>query len=125
MQIYGPTHLHGAQPLNAPHGVRSPQPSQGITVMTTRMRSDVELKDDVLAELKWEPSVRESEIGVIVKDGIVTLTGKVEFRASKSAAERAAQAGVELGRWDREDERSPGAQQPSDLLIHIILKRWG
>ena len=27
MQIYGPTHLHGAQPLNAPHGIRSSQPA--------------------------------------------------------------------------------------------------
>jgi len=54
-------------------------------------RSSVELKDDVLAELKWAPSVRESQVGVTVKDGIVTLTGSVEFWASKSAAEEATQ----------------------------------
>jgi len=61
--------------------------------MNTKMRSrtDVELKDDVLAELKWEPSVQESRIGVIVNDGLVTLTGTVAFWAEKAAAERATQ----------------------------------
>lgn len=57
----------------------------------TKTRSDVQLKDDVLAQLKWEPSVMESEIGVIVKEGIVTLTGTVESWATKIAAEKAAQ----------------------------------
>jgi len=57
----------------------------------TQSKRDVELKDDVLAELKWEPSVNEVEIGVIVKDGIVTLTGTVGSWPEKSAAERAAQ----------------------------------
>jgi osmotically-inducible protein OsmY len=59
--------------------------------MTTRTSTDMELKDDVLAELKWEPSIKASEIGVMVKDGIVTLAGTVEFWASKSAAEKATQ----------------------------------
>jgi osmotically-inducible protein OsmY len=51
----------------------------------------VDLKDKVLNELKWEPSVNEAEIGVIVKDGVVTLTGKVESCAEKVAAEQATQ----------------------------------
>ena len=60
--------------------------------MTTKMmKSDVELKDDILAELKWEPSIKEPQIGVIVKDGVVTLTGTVGLWAEKSAAEKATQ----------------------------------
>jgi osmotically-inducible protein OsmY len=51
----------------------------------------VDLKEKVLNELKWEPSVKEAEIGVIVKDGVVTLTGKVESWTEKVAAEHAAQ----------------------------------
>lgn len=31
-----------------------------------------------MAELSWEPSVNAAEIGVEVKDGIVTLAGHVE-----------------------------------------------
>jgi len=52
---------------------------------------DVQLKDDVEAELKWDPRVREAQIGVAVKDGSVTLMGTVAFLAEKLAAERAVQ----------------------------------
>lgn len=53
------------------------------------MRTDNELKRDVMDELTWEPSVSEREIGVAVKDGVVTLTGFVQSYAEKFAAERA------------------------------------
>jgi osmotically-inducible protein OsmY len=54
-------------------------------------KTDVQLKNDVLAELHWEPSVDESKIGVLVDDGIVTLNGTVQHWAQRAAAERAAQ----------------------------------
>ena len=54
-------------------------------------KTDVQLKNDVLAELHWEPRVKEAEIGVTVKDGSVTLLGTVEFWAEKLAADRAVQ----------------------------------
>ncbi len=54
------------------------------------MKTDVELQADVLEELTWEPSVDAAGIGVIVKDGIVTLTGHVRSYAEKQAAELAA-----------------------------------
>ena len=41
-------------------------------------------------ELKWEPSVKAAEIGVGVKDGVVTLSGYVDSLYKKWAAERAA-----------------------------------
>ena len=47
--------------------------------VTTEVRSDVQLQEDVLAELKWEPRLKPNEIGVAVKDGVVTLTGTVEL----------------------------------------------
>lgn len=40
-------------------------------------KTDTELKTDVLAELKYEPGVNISDIGVLVKDGAVTLNGFV------------------------------------------------
>ena len=54
------------------------------------MSDDQRLKQAVLDELNWEPSVNAAHIGVAVKNGIVTLMGHVENFAEKSAAERAA-----------------------------------
>src|SRR5436309_669040 len=53
-------------------------------------RTDEEIQRDVLNELKFEPRVQPNEIGVVVKDGVVALTGWVESYAKKWAAEEAA-----------------------------------
>lgn len=55
------------------------------------MKTDSELERDVLAELKWEPSVTEKGIGVKAKDGVVTLRGTVPSFGEKSAALAAAE----------------------------------
>lgn len=55
------------------------------------MKTDSQLQQDVLAELKWDPSVRAAEIGVAVKDGVVTLAGEVSSFPEKWAAQGAAQ----------------------------------
>ena len=55
------------------------------------MKTDAQLQQDVIAELKWEPSVNAAHIGVEVGDGIVTLAGHVGSYAEKWDAERAAQ----------------------------------
>ena len=54
------------------------------------MKTDLELQRDVMAELKWEPSIDPAHIGVAMKDGIVTLTGRVSSYAEKYEAEKAA-----------------------------------
>ena len=54
------------------------------------MSSDNQIQQDVLAELKWEPSVASTHIGVTAENGIVTLSGHVDNYMSKHAAERAA-----------------------------------
>jgi osmotically-inducible protein OsmY len=60
------------------------------------MKTEIELQRDVLDELRWEPSIDANEVGVIVHEGVVTLTGRVDSFAEKDAAERAAKrvAGV-------------------------------
>jgi osmotically-inducible protein OsmY len=57
---------------------------------TTQARADSEIQHDVIEELKWEPRVNPSEIGVIVKDGVVTLTGWVNSYVKRWSAEDAA-----------------------------------
>jgi len=55
------------------------------------MKTDSQLQQDVMAELKWEPAVHAAQIGVEVKDGVVTLAGEVSSYTEKLNAERAAQ----------------------------------
>jgi osmotically-inducible protein OsmY len=56
----------------------------------TTIRSDEQIQRDVLEELKWDTRVQPNEIGVAVKDGVVTLTGWVDSYTKKWAAEEAA-----------------------------------
>ena len=56
----------------------------------TATRTDTQIQSDLLAELKWEPRLNPNEIGVIVKDGVVTLTGWVDSYTKRWAAEDAA-----------------------------------
>jgi osmotically-inducible protein OsmY len=60
------------------------------------MKSNSELQQDVIDELRWDPSTRDCEIGVAARDGVVTLSGEVSSYAQKLAAEAAAErvAGV-------------------------------
>lgn len=55
------------------------------------MKTDTQLQQDVMAELKWEPAVHATQIGVEVKNGIVTLAGEVGTYTEKWKAEQAAQ----------------------------------
>ena len=42
------------------------------------MKSDNEIQKDIMAQLKWEPFLNACQIGVAVKNGIVTLSGQVD-----------------------------------------------
>lgn len=55
------------------------------------MPSNTQIQHDVLDELTFEPSINATNIGVIAKDGVVTLTGTVKSYAEKTAATEAAE----------------------------------
>ena len=55
------------------------------------MKSDLQLQKDVQEELVWDPRIGKSEIGVAVKDGVVTLNGEVSSYPKKEAAIKAAE----------------------------------
>jgi osmotically-inducible protein OsmY len=82
------------------------------------MKSDTQIQQDVIAELKWEPSVDAAHIGVEVHDGIVTLAGHVSSHAEKWDAERAAQrvSGVN-GLAVEIDVKLPGSSKRDDADI--------
>jgi osmotically-inducible protein OsmY len=56
----------------------------------TEAKTDQDIQRNVLEELKWDARVQPNEVGVAVKDGIVTLTGWVDSYTKKWAAEEAA-----------------------------------
>ena len=57
------------------------------------MKTNEELREDVMEEIKWDPELRNvaPEIGVAAKDGVITLSGVVDTYWRKVSAERAAQ----------------------------------
>ena len=52
------------------------------------MRSDEDIKRDVEAELRWDQDIDATDIGIAVKNGVVTLTGFVRSYMQKYHAER-------------------------------------
>jgi len=54
------------------------------------MKSDAQIKQDILDELVFEPNIEETQIGVIVEDGIVTLSGIVNEYHKKALANKVA-----------------------------------
>ncbi|MBL6448775.1 BON domain-containing protein [Fulvivirga sp. 29W222] len=57
------------------------------------MKTDEQIKQDVIEEIRWDPQLTDiaPHIGVSVDDGVVTLSGMVDFYAQKLATEKAAQ----------------------------------
>ena len=53
-------------------------------------KTDARIHHDVLEELAWDPHVDETEVGVEVDRGVVTLTGTVTSWAKRAAAQDAA-----------------------------------
>lgn len=87
------------------------------------MKTDSELKAEVLSELSWDPLVPEARVGVAVSEGVVTLTGHLDSYAEKVAARRAAErvsgvaaVAVEL------DVIPAGAHQRSDTEIAAAVQ---
>lgn len=88
------------------------------------MRSDAQIQKDVMAELKWQPSLSSAEIGVAVKNGVVTLSGQVNSFIKKATAERAAKniAGVKAVAEDIEVRSTSSLAKSDTEIAAAILK---
>jgi osmotically-inducible protein OsmY len=92
------------------------------------MKTDADLKRDVVAELNWDPAVNATAIGVAVSNGVVTLTGHLGTYAEKQAASRAVQrvAGVKAIALELDVKLSPDHKR-SDTDIAASIEnaiRW-
>jgi osmotically-inducible protein OsmY len=90
------------------------------------VKSDSEIREDVINELQWDPQITEPEaIGVAVSDGAVTLTGHVSTYAERMAAARAAERvyGVKAVANDLKVKLSGAPRDDSDIaqaIAHVL-----
>ncbi len=90
------------------------------------MKTDTEIKDDVIEELRWDPQIADPDaIGVAVSDGAVTLTGTVPSYAEKLSAARAAERvyGVKAVANDLKVKLPGSPRDDSDIaraIAHVL-----
>jgi osmotically-inducible protein OsmY len=77
------------------------------------MKSDLKLREDIVAELDWDPALNAHQIGVAVKDGVVTVSGHVDNYSQKWAVEKALNrvAGVRAVALELDVRLSPDHQR--------------
>jgi osmotically-inducible protein OsmY len=87
------------------------------------MKTDKEIQDDVIAEMSWDPILKATEVGVAVKNGVVTLSGTLNSYAKKVAAEKAAKrvAGVRAVAEDIEVKYGREVEKNDSELADTIL----
>lgn len=92
------------------------------------MKSDLQIQSDVMEELKWQPYLNASEIGVAVKNGVVTLSGIVDAYSKKLAAEKAAKkvAGVKAVAEDIQVGISTDSRKTDAEIAESVLNalKW-
>jgi len=86
------------------------------------MRVDQDIRRDVERQLDWEPSIDAREIGVAVKDGIVTLTGVVHYFLEKFDAERAAKRVIGVVGLANDIEVQPRDQLTDGEIAHAAVE---
>jgi osmotically-inducible protein OsmY len=84
-----------------------------------------QLKDAVLAELKWEPFVDQAHIGVTAKAGAVSLLGHIKIYAAKAAAEEAAGRvkGVKTTVGELEGRLPSNPKRTDEVIAAAVIQR--
>lgn len=109
------------------------------------MKTDNQIRQDVMEEIEWDPMLHSTEIGVTVNNGIVTLSGHVNSYLKKINAEKAVKRvrdvkavaidldvrlGFESQRNDTEiakaavDALKWNASVPDDKIKVLVDKGW-
>lgn len=92
------------------------------------MKTDAQIQKDVMDQLKWEPSLTASQIGVAVKNGIVTLSGQVDSYLKKLDAEKTALkvGGVKAVAEDMQIGVSPSFRKTDPDIAEAVMNalKW-
>ena len=62
MQIQGPAHLHGAQPINPPHRATQREPVAGTSSLTQVDQLDISQEADLVSRINSLPDVRADRV---------------------------------------------------------------
>lgn len=89
------------------------------------IKTDAQLQRDVIDELKFDPSVGQTEIGVAAKDGVITLSGQVDSFARKYSAVRAAErvAGVRAVAEEVSVKLPMSSKRTDTEIAHALSER--
>ena len=87
------------------------------------MKTDIDIQKDVTEQLRWEPFLNASQIGVSVKNGIVTLSGQVDTYSKKVLAEKTVKkvAGVKAIAEDIQVGISPAYKKSDSDIAETII----
>jgi len=92
------------------------------------MKNDLQIQKDVIEELRWEPFLNSSEIGVAVKNGVVTLSGQVDSYSKKIIAEKVAKnvSGVKAVAENIQVGILPGFRKTDTEIAEAVLNalKW-
>lgn len=92
------------------------------------MKTDSQIQKDVMDQLSWEPYLNAAQIGVAVKNGIVTLSGQVDTYSKKLIAENAAKkiSGVKAIAEDIQIGVSPVYNKTDAEIAEAVLNalKW-
>lgn len=95
------------------------------------MKPDIQIREDVLEEIRWDPQLTKiaPQIGVSVRNEVVTLSGMVDHYFQRRAAENAAQrvAGVKVVAVDIEVNGTGKPEAVTDATIAESIRealRW-
>ena len=81
MQIHGPAHLHGPQPINAPHGAKATQPTPQPEAFRETDQLDISPEADLVSRIRELPDIRADRVAEIrseIESGTYETPDKLE-----------------------------------------------
>jgi osmotically-inducible protein OsmY len=88
------------------------------------MKTDAQIQQDVIEQIKWNPQLNAAEVGVAVKNGVVTLSGQVGSYLKKTEIEKEARkvAGVRAIAEDIQVGLSAPDQRTDADIAQVIIQ---
>lgn len=86
MHIYGPAHVHGPQPINAPHRTAASQPSEQTSYTAGADQLDISREADMMSRIRDLPDIRAdrvAEIRAAIEAGTYETPDKMEIAVGR------------------------------------------